>query len=147
MKTIKVESWVDLPDNFTGTVELPNGDKFWYKKKKLHREDGPAIEYNDGSKVWSKEGTYHRINGPAIEYSDGTKEWWIENILYETSKLQFLIQTSIFLGKKENGNHNLDWLRFLTDEGIKEFPIVPGMKQDKEFKPLFNQVFGAPTKP
>jgi len=29
-----------------------NGSKYWYLNYKLHREDGPAIEYNDGDKYW-----------------------------------------------------------------------------------------------
>ena len=29
-----------------------NGDKVWYLNGKLHREDGPAIEWADGDKYW-----------------------------------------------------------------------------------------------
>jgi hypothetical protein len=29
-----------------------NGDKFWYLNDKLHREDGPAVEYSNGDKSW-----------------------------------------------------------------------------------------------
>ncbi len=29
-----------------------HGDKRWYLDGKLHREDGPAVEYSDGSKYW-----------------------------------------------------------------------------------------------
>jgi hypothetical protein len=29
-----------------------NGTKRWYLNGKLHREDGPAIEYADGNKGW-----------------------------------------------------------------------------------------------
>ena len=33
------------------------GDKFWkLPSGDLHREDGPAIEYNDGSKYWYLKG-------------------------------------------------------------------------------------------
>ena len=28
------------------------GDKFWRLNGKLHREDGPAIEYPNGHKFW-----------------------------------------------------------------------------------------------
>jgi hypothetical protein len=35
------------------TVEVyPYGDKCWYLNGKLHREDGPAIEYANGYKSW-----------------------------------------------------------------------------------------------
>jgi len=43
----------------------------------LHREDGPAVEYNDGTKEWWLNGQLHREDGPAIEYYDGIKEWWL----------------------------------------------------------------------
>ena len=29
-----------------------DGAKFWYLNDKLHREDGPAVEWADGSKSW-----------------------------------------------------------------------------------------------
>ena len=51
------------------------GTKFWYKEGKLHREDGPAIEYSGGSKAWYVEGEPHREDGPAIEYINGYKAW------------------------------------------------------------------------
>jgi len=37
----------------TYTVEvLDNGDKHWFLCGKLHREDGPAIEYANGDRFW-----------------------------------------------------------------------------------------------
>ena len=30
----------------------PDGDKSWWLNGKLHREDGPAIEYANGDKSW-----------------------------------------------------------------------------------------------
>lgn len=42
--------------------------KFWYNEQhKLHREDGPAVEWNTGGKEWLQNGVYHRLDGPAIE--------------------------------------------------------------------------------
>ena len=29
-----------------------DGDKYWYLNGKIHREDGPAVEYADGTKCW-----------------------------------------------------------------------------------------------
>jgi hypothetical protein len=144
MKTFKVtKANRNIPKNFTGVAEYPNGTKHWYKEGKLHREDGPAVEWIIGYKEWWVEGLRHRTDGPAIEYPNGEKSWYIEDIWYPINNLQFLIRTSIYLGKKQNGNHNLDWLRFLTDQGIEEFPIIPGMEQDNYFVPLINEVFGA----
>ena len=50
-----------------------NGDKSWYLNGKLHREDGPAIEYADGHKSWylnDKEVTeeeHKRMTSPVVE--------------------------------------------------------------------------------
>ena len=32
------------------------GDKCWTKEGIIHREDGPALEYNDGLKYWYIDG-------------------------------------------------------------------------------------------
>ncbi|MEY3411512.1 MAG: Celeribacter phage [Bacteroidota bacterium] len=57
-------------------VEWTNGDKKWYINDKLHRSDGPAVEWINGDKAWYINGKLHRTDGPAIEYSDGHKEWY-----------------------------------------------------------------------
>jgi len=44
---------------------------------KLHRLDGPAVEWFDGSKEWWVDGKRHRLYGPAIIWHNGTKEWFI----------------------------------------------------------------------
>ena len=41
----KVKVWAD-------------GAKQWYLNGKLHREDGPAIEYTNGTKHWYLNGKY-----------------------------------------------------------------------------------------
>jgi len=33
-----------------------NGDREWSLNGKLHREDGPAIEWSNGTKEWRVEG-------------------------------------------------------------------------------------------
>jgi len=72
----------EIPKNFTGMAEWSDGDKFWYKEGKLHRENGPAKEYADGDKFWYKEGKCHRENGPAKEYANGDKYWYLNNVKY-----------------------------------------------------------------
>jgi hypothetical protein len=54
-----------------------NGTKEWYLNGKMHREDGPAIEWTDGSKEWYLNDNLHRQDGPAIEYPNGTKCWFL----------------------------------------------------------------------
>tara|TARA_S200002703_G_C3666348_1_gene204568 strand:- start:291 stop:584 length:294 start_codon:yes stop_codon:yes gene_type:complete len=54
------------------------GTKHWLLNGKLHREDGPAIEYADGGKYWYLDGKRHREDGPAIEWADGDKCWYLD---------------------------------------------------------------------
>jgi hypothetical protein len=56
---------------------FPNGHKEWYLDGKIHREDGPAVEWVNGSKEWWLNGKLHREDGPAIERADGHKEWYL----------------------------------------------------------------------
>ena len=53
------------------------GNKYWYLNGKLHRINGPAIEYTNGTKRWYLNGKKHRIDGPAIEWPDGNKSWYL----------------------------------------------------------------------
>lgn len=50
--------------------------KRYYLDDKLHRVDGPALEYTDGGKQWILFGELHRIDVPAFESPYGRKEWW-----------------------------------------------------------------------
>ena len=61
------------PGNWVDSIGFPT-------RNKLHREDGPAVEYFGGTKKWYLNGKYHRIDGPAIEWSDGTKEWYMNDM-------------------------------------------------------------------
>lgn len=54
-----------------------DGVVLWYKDDRLHREEGPAVEYPSGTKCWYRHGRRHRIDGPAIEYSSGACWWYI----------------------------------------------------------------------
>ena len=57
-------------------VEKPNGDKEWWLHGNRHRMDGPAIENNDGYRAWYQMGKMHRIDGPAEEFPNGCKNWY-----------------------------------------------------------------------
>ena len=60
-----------------------NGTKVWRNSKgKLHREDGPALEYIYGTKAWFIDGKRHRLDGPAMERADGFKYWFIDGKEY-----------------------------------------------------------------
>jgi len=84
-----VDSWVDswlCSKPFKGTIETtkyPNGTRKWWRNGKLHREDGPAIEWANGGKEWWRNGTRHRTDGPAIEYDNGDISWFLEGKLFK----------------------------------------------------------------
>ena len=59
---------------------LDNGYKEWFLNGKLHREDGPAIEYSNGDKFWLLNGKLHREDGPACECVNGYKIWYLNGI-------------------------------------------------------------------
>ena len=63
---------------------LPDGTKEWSVNDKLHRVDGPAVEYTDGSKEWYVNDKLHRVDGPAVEGASGYKEWWLDGRLHRT---------------------------------------------------------------
>jgi hypothetical protein len=60
----------------------PYGDKFYYLNNRLHREDGPAIEFVGGDTVWYLNGKRHRVGGPAVETTSGTKKWFYNGLLH-----------------------------------------------------------------
>jgi hypothetical protein len=79
-----------------------NGNQWWWKDSRLHRDDGPAIIYCDGTKYWYKNGCRHRENGPAVIRPNAedlffihdislTKEEWWERIS-EEAKFNFLFK-------------------------------------------------------
>jgi hypothetical protein len=65
-------------DNIIKIIENDESKK-WFLNGKLHREDGPAIEYPDGSEEWYLNNKLHREDGPAIDHSDGTKKWYLND--------------------------------------------------------------------
>jgi hypothetical protein len=58
---------------------------WWYKDDKLHREDGPAVEYKDGVNCWYKNGLLHREDGPAM-IIDKKNFWYLDGICYGKKK-------------------------------------------------------------
>ena len=51
--------------------------RYYNRDDRLHRTNGPAVEYTDGTKRWLQDGQYHRIDGPAMEYPTGDNRWFI----------------------------------------------------------------------
>jgi antitoxin component YwqK of YwqJK toxin-antitoxin module len=67
-------------------VEYENGDKYWYIDGELHREDGPAVINANGSLYWFSHDKLHREDGPAVE-SGIIKKWYKNGILYKISAI------------------------------------------------------------
>ena len=40
---------------------------------------------SQGTKSWHLNGKLHREDGPAVEYSDGTKHWYLNDLKYSES--------------------------------------------------------------
>lgn len=70
--------------NVTGVavIRKTNDSTCWYLNDRLHRLDGPAVEYNDGGSKWYQFGRLHRIGGPAMDCVSGYKAWWQDGRLH-----------------------------------------------------------------
>jgi hypothetical protein len=79
-------------------VEYVNGTKKWYVKGKPHRLDGPAIECADGQKEWCVDGKRHRLDGPAVEWPNGDKSWYVDGKEYQTQE-EHSLAVFLFLSK------------------------------------------------
>lgn len=113
MKTLELKITDFIPKNYTGIVKWEDGLTAWYKEGLLHRTDGPA---------------YIRFDDPS---------WYLDGDYLFFSYLETLIRKSIFLGA-EKGKYDLYWLRFFTEDKIKEFPIIPGMKEFYHYNKMFS---------
>ena len=106
MKTIKIRDFSEIPTDFTGIVEYPNGSKLWYRN-----------------------GKYHRVDGPAVENADGTKQWWLnDKLVYELKPIGEYILIEDGLPSE------VEWLgqlvtqrKVLTEKGIMYLPNLPGL--------------------
>jgi len=77
----KVET-LKILDKIIKTVKHEYGFEIYNYKDELHSFNGkPAVEYNDGTKIWYKEwykkGKLHRLDGPAVEFIED-KCWYYE---------------------------------------------------------------------
>lgn len=55
MKTIKINNWTEIPNNFTGIAVSAFGT-YWYKEGNHHREDGITKQW------WLEDENYKQIN-------------------------------------------------------------------------------------
>ncbi len=88
-------------------VEWLNGYKAWYENGVLHRLDGPAIIGKYGEKKWYRNGGLHRLDGPAVVFNNGYKEWWKNGCYFENKDIFFNHLTS---KEKEDALFSEDFL-------------------------------------
>jgi hypothetical protein len=74
-------------------MESKTINKYGYKEWRLpngllHREDGPALEWNNGRKEWHINGLRHREDGPAIE-GNNNKYWYINGKQYTENEYKY----------------------------------------------------------
>ena len=85
-------------------VEVDENGSYWYawpgEARKLHRLDGPAIEYSAGSRAWYQNGQLHRLGGPALEYADGSREWYQNGQRHRVDGRQLYMQVATEPGIK-----------------------------------------------
>ena len=73
----------------TGRCVLGDGSIHYYDEQgRLHREDGPAVEYPNGQRNWYINGKRHRDDGPAIITPSGREYWFHEGKYISCSTLE-----------------------------------------------------------
>ena len=73
-----------------------HGNRLYYNSAgQLHRDDGPAVEYEDGRKEWWQNGQLHRTHGPAAIWWHGTKEWHQNGKLHRTDGPAIISKTGV----------------------------------------------------
>ncbi len=108
MNTIKIKSVREIPKGFTGIVKLENGDSFWYKNKRFHREDGPA-------KIWTV----------------GYKEWWLDGKrVWESGFQKLILKNKIILSKEIHPEYSTCQVwKYIDGNGIREQVMIPEMEE------------------
>ena len=66
-------------------IEWDNGDKSWYFNGLLYREDGPVIECADGTTFQFINGQLLRKDGQAVKYVNGTEYWLINGKMHRVN--------------------------------------------------------------
>lgn len=68
-----------LHREFGPAKEYQDGTKEWYWKDNLHKNDGPAAIEENVSTMWYRHGQIHREDGPAIIYPNGHSSYYLYN--------------------------------------------------------------------
>ena len=86
-------SEVEVFDALRYRIEVDSSGTRWYYNSagQLHRDDGPAVEWNNGTKSWYQNGNRHRTDGAAVEYANGYKEWFINGRMVSEADFNQLV--------------------------------------------------------
>jgi hypothetical protein len=87
-------------EEYTVRVYHNGGIRWFDKEMKLHRENGPAVEWDNGYKEYYKHGILHNLNGFARIFGGGTGEYYIEGKSY--SKQIFDKEVARIKGNQED---------------------------------------------
>jgi hypothetical protein len=112
--------------------KLENKTEYYYNGK-LHREDGPAVEYVNGTKLWYQNGQYHRLDGPACEFTNGDKFWYQNNKRHRLDgpAIEFISGVKYWY---QNGQcHRLDGPAYEHENGTKRWYIEGKEYTEKEY--------------
>lgn len=81
MKIAYIRPDMGVPANdpsFIREVDLVDTIRYRNSDDQLHREDGPAVEWEDGTRMWFLDELLHREDGPAVEGADGSLQWFLD---------------------------------------------------------------------
>ena len=107
MNIIKIKTYTDIPDNFTGVVE-----------------------WGDGSKTWIKNGKRHRADGPAYVRNNRHKQWWLDGYFIWNSESTLNLTNQIVLSKTKHPECPMIQVwRVLDPNGLYDFIVIPGMEE------------------
>ena len=86
--------------------------KAWYLNGLRHRTDGPAFERNDGCKMWFVNGVQHRIDGPAVVWGNGGEMWMVNGEYHRIGGPAWIVKHDPKSEREEwwvnNKRHRLD---------------------------------------
>jgi hypothetical protein len=101
----------------------PHGSRTWQHSTtgKLHREDGPAVEWVNGTREWWRNGLRHREGGPAVRLSDGSREWWQNGNLHREDGPAIMRSDGTLLWYLHGECHREDGPAITRPDGTREW--------------------------
>jgi hypothetical protein len=110
-----------------------NGDKYWYKYGKLHRDhDLPAIIRKNGTKIWYQNGLKHRsMDAPAVQTFEAN-EYYVNGLLHRYNDLPAIDGSCIKAWYK----HGKLWRSDTED------PVIIRIDNEYKYYEYLNQSYG-----